>query len=302
MAILLTGRSLAKAGLNASVSICKKLFNFSLPIKIATIGSFYLAFGDRYILNQYTDLTQVGLYALGYKFGFIFMMLSWTPFEKMWDSEKYALHKKPNAKPAYQKTFLYFNLFMITLGLCISLFVKDLLKVMSAPEFHSAYQIVPIIIFAYLFQAWSKYCDFGILLSKKTGQIAVAEAIAVIIITIAYLSLIPKYGVHGAAWATVIGFITRFLWINYKSTQLYNMELPWKKIVFITMTASLFLALSYLLPEDLILSISVRFLLLSLYLFAIFKLPILHEQEKSEIIEKVTQISSKLLRIPPRKN
>lgn len=293
MAVLLTGRSLAKTGLSASIDICKKLFNFSLPIKIATIGSFYLAFGDRYILNQFTDLSQVGLYALGYKFGFIFMMLSWTPFEKMWDTEKYTLHKTPNARAAYQKTFLYFNLFMITLGLCISLFVKDLLKVMSAPEFHSAYEIVPVIIFAYIFQAWAKYCDLGILLSKKTRQIAIAEAIAVIIITIAYLSLIPVYGIHGAAWATVIGFITRFLWINYKSTQLYNMELPWKKIVTVVGIASSFSALSFLLPEDILLSVGSRIILLSLFLLTIFKLPILNKQEKSEISQKGRQLASK---------
>ncbi len=294
MAILLTGRSLTKAGFNASLTICKKLFTFSLPIKIATIGSFYLAFGDRYILNQYTDLSQVGLYALGYKFGFIFMMLSWVPFEKMWDTEKYTLHKTPHAKSAYQKTFLYFNLFMITLGLCISLFVKDLLKIMSAPEFHSAYEIVPIIIFAYIFQAWSKYCDLGILLSKKTAQIAVAETIAVIIITIAYLTLIPTYGIHGAAWATVIGFITRFLWINYKSTQLYNMELPWRKITLALFTAGIFLAISHLLTENIALSISGRSLLLCFYLVAIFNLPILRIHEKNEILEKAKQLRSKL--------
>lgn len=294
MAILLTGRSVAKAGLNVSLDICKKLFNFSLPIKIATIGSFYLAFGDRYILNYYTDLSQVGLYTLGYKFGFIFMMLSWTPFEKMWDTEKYTLHKMPGAKAAYQKTFLYFNIFMITLGLCISLFVKDLLKVMSSPDFHSAYEIVPIIIFAYIFQAWSKYCDLGILLSKKTAQIAIAEAVAVAVITIAYLSLIPTYGIHGAAWATVIGFIARFLWVNYKSTKLYNMELPWNKIVIILAIAAALIVVSYFLSGSIVQSIGTRAILLFLYLSAIFKLPILCTKEKSEIFNNAKLLIRKL--------
>jgi O-antigen/teichoic acid export membrane protein len=293
MAVLLTGRSLIRAGFNASINVCKKLFGFSLPIKIATVGSFYLAFGDRYFLSQFTDLTQVGLYALGYKFGFIFMLLSWTPFEKIWDSEKYAIHKTENAVATYQKTFLYFSIFMVTLGLCISLFVKDLLKIMSAPEFHSAYKIVPIIIFAYLFQAWSKYCDLGILISKKTSHIAIAEAIAVAVITIAYLSLIPIYGIYGAAWSTVIGFIIRFLWINYKGKQLYNMELPWSKVVLLIVPASIGLALSYLVAEEIVLSIGTRILIMCLYLTAIFTLPILSKEEKQEVLKKGKHLTEK---------
>ncbi|MEE9354175.1 MAG: oligosaccharide flippase family protein [Methylococcaceae bacterium] len=293
MAALLTGRSLLHVGFNASIKVCKKLFGFSLPIKIATIGSFYLAFGDRYILNQFTDLTQVGLYALGYKFGFIFMLLSWTPFEKIWDSEKYAIHKTENAVATYQKTFLYFNIIMITLGLCISLFVKDLLKIMSAPEFHSAYKIVPIIIFAYIFQAWSKYCDLGILLSKKTSHIAIAEAIAVVIITIAYLSLIPAYGIYGAAVATVIGFIVRFLWINYKGSQLYNMNLPWRKVIMLVTAASVCLGFSYLVTEDILLSISARMLILCVFIASVFTLPILSREEKQELLQKGKQLTKR---------
>ena len=294
MAVFLTSRSLKLAGFSASISMCKKLFGFSLPIKIATIGSFYLAFGDRYILNHYTDLSQVGLYSLGYKFGFIFMMLSWTPFEKMWDSEKYAIQKTPDARETYQRTFLYFNLFMITLGLCISLFVKDLIRIMSAPEFHSAYSIVPVIIIAYLFQAWSKFCDLGILLSKKTSHLAIAETIAVIVITIAYLGLIPVFGIYGAAWATVIGFISRFLWINHKGSEFYNMQLPWKKIFLIIATAGFCLALSFLTPEKTAMSIGSRIFLLMLYLTAIYNLPILSPYEKQVLLLKAKHLKPKI--------
>lgn len=290
MAILLTGRSILQTGFKATYPICKKLFGFSVPIKIASLGSFYLAFGDRYILNQYTDLTQVGLYSLGYKFGFIFMLLSWTPFEKMWDSEKYHIRKTPNALMTYQKTFLYFNFFMVTLGFCISLFVKDLLSVMSAPEFHKAYSIVPIIIFAYLFQAWSKYCDLGILLSKKTSHLAIAETIAVAVITVAYLSLIPVYGIYGAAWATVAGFITRFLWIHYKGSQYYDMKLPWKKVILLITIAGACLSLSSLAPSATLPSTGIRILILFLYLLLVYFLPILSHSEKQELKQNISRL------------
>lgn len=283
MGIILTGYSLPRTGMRATVATCKKLFNFSLPLKFATLGSFYLAFGDRYILNMYHDLSQVGIYALGYKFGFIFTMLTWTPFEKMWDAEKYTIHNKPDAKIIYQKVFLYLCSILILVGLCISLLTKDLLKIMADPAFLSAHEIVPIIIIAYIFQAFTKYCDLGILLKNKTMQIAHAEMIAVLVITAAYFTLIPAYGVYGAAWATVIGFFARFYWTLRKGKQHYDMELPWVKVGQAATLAIMIFSLSLLIPDDLILSISLRVVLIVSFITTFFALPILSIEQKKEL-------------------
>ena len=74
---------------------------------------------------------------------------------------------------------------------------------MSDPAFLGAHRIVPIIILAYIFQAWTKFCDLGILVNNKTIHIAYAELAAAIIITIAYFTLIPMYGMYGAPWAFI---------------------------------------------------------------------------------------------------
>lgn len=290
MAFISTAYSVSKAGIKISVSTCRNLFSFSFPLKLATIGSFYLTFGDRYILNMYTDLSQVGLYALGYKFGFIFTLLAWTPFEKMWDSEKYLVHKRPEAKRTYQNVFLYISVILVLIGLCISIFSKDLLKIMSDPAFFEAYRIVPVIILAYLFQAWTKYCDFGLLLKKKTIHVAYAEAIAVAVITIAYFMLIPEYGMYGAAWATVIGFAVRFYWTNRMSRMFYDMDLPWKKVNFTVLLAILAFLLSYLVPEDLLISITLRTSIVLLFIVLFFALPILTREDKSDIYDRARKL------------
>ncbi len=286
LASILSVYTLAKVGICPSWQTCKRLFSFSLPLKIATLATFYLTFGDRYFLNSFTSLEQVGLYALGYKFGFIFIMISWQPFEKMWDTEKYLIHKQSNAIQKYQSTFLYINFILIFIGLGIAVFTKDLLKIMSDPAFLNAYQIVPIIILAYIFQAWSKFCNMGILIEKKTMQIAYAEIIASIIITIAYLLLIPEYGMHGAAWATAIGFFFRFLWVHVQSLKLYNMRLPWEKVCFTGAIAIMAYFLSLYAPEDLLQSILARSGIMLLFIAAFALLPILSREEKQLIYNK----------------
>ena len=295
MAILLTGYSLYNAGVRVRLSTCKELFSFSLPLKLASIGSFYLAFGDRYFLNMFADLSQVGIYALGYKFGFIFTMIAWTPFQKMWDAEKYTIHRQSNAIQTYRKVFLYTSSILILFGLCISLFTRDLLRIMSDQAFWDAYKIVPIIIVAYVIQAWSQYCSLGIFLEKKTMQIAYAEIIAVVVITAAYFTLIPKYGMYGAAWATVIGFAARFYWINLKSTRMYDMQLPWSKVGLASLLAVVAFGLSWFAPEGIIASITVRGVIVLGFLMAFFALPILSRDQKDEVWSLILRRKRKIL-------
>jgi len=292
MATALTGYSLSQAGMSVSITTCKKIFSFTLPLIFASLGTFYLTFGDRYILSIYTDFSQVGIYALGYKFGFIFMILSWVPFEKIWDSEKYEIHKRPNAKATYQAYFLYVNIILITLGLCISLFTKDLIKIMADPAFLNAHQVVPIIILAFILQAWTKFCDLGILLKKKTMQIAHAELIAVIVMTFAFFTLIPAYGFYGAAWSAVIGFGTKFYWTYIKAKKLYDMELPWLKVNLTVLLAITFFLISLLIPDEIITSIALRLVLISAFIAAFFALPIFSQHEKEKIRQTILSLKN----------
>ena len=283
MSLILLGYTLPRTGLRVSMKKFRPLFSFSLPLKLATLGSFYLTFGDRYILKVYTDLSQVGIYALGYKFGFIFLLLTWDPFENMWDAEKYAIHKKQDAIAIYQRVFLYTSSILILVGLCISLYSKDLIKVMADPAFLDAYRIVPIIIIAYIIQAWTRYCDFGILLHNKTMQIAYAGMIGVLVISAAYFTLIPLYGIYGAAWSTVIGFLARFLWTYRKGIQHYDMKLPWRKVIATAILALIIYTISLLVPEGIIMSVLLRTALVLLFIVSFFALPIISSDEKNEI-------------------
>ena len=279
--------SFSITGMRITRMACKMIFSFSFPMKLAALGAFYLTFGDRYFLRIYTDLTQVGIYSMGYKFGFVFTLIAWDSFENMWNAEKYAVHNKPDAKRIYQTVFLYMSSILISVGLLISLFIKDLLILISDPAFQSAYKIVPIIILAYIIQSWGRYCDLGILLEQKTSHIAYAHMIAVVVITVAYFTLIPEFGIYGAAWATVIGFTARFYWVNRKGKQYYDMELPWAKIGALGTIASVILITSYFIPEQLALSLLLRFALLLIFLSTFFVLPIFNRNQMCELYKIV---------------
>ncbi|MGB3223462.1 MAG: oligosaccharide flippase family protein, partial [Desulforhopalus sp.] len=163
---------LKDCGLCFSIKKARQLISFSLPLMATGIIAFYITFGDRYFLRVYGGgLTEVGVYSLGYKFGFLLMFLVVSPFSSIWDSEKYNIAKEENAKESFQNIFIIYSTVVILACMVISLYAKDLLRVMSAPEFWGAAKIVPVVLGGYFANALLQYVNFGILLRNKTIEI-----------------------------------------------------------------------------------------------------------------------------------
>ena len=183
MSLALGGYTIWQTGIRFSLKKAKQLVSFSLPLVLTSMVLFYITFGDRYFLRTFGGLAEVGIYSLGYKFGFMFIFLVVQPFNNIWDSEKYNIYKKKAARTEYQKFFLLFSALTIFIGTGISVYVKDLLKIMSDKSFWAAYHVVPIILTAYLTNALSSFANLGILLNNKTIEITYGTILGAIVIT-----------------------------------------------------------------------------------------------------------------------
>lgn len=222
--------TLKDCGICFSVKKARQLISFSLPLMATGLIAFYLTFGDRYFLRLYGGLTEVGVYSLGYKFGFLLMFLVVTPFASIWDTEKYNIVKDENAKESFQNIFIIYSTVVILACMVISLFAKDLLHVMSAPDFWGAAKIVPVILGGYFANALLQYVNFGVLLRNKTIEMTYGTLIAAAVVSVGYVFLIPLYGGMGAAWATLFAFVSRTCWVYWRARRLFDMELRWKSV------------------------------------------------------------------------
>jgi len=255
MVIILGGYTFVHTGWRASVVKAKQLVSFSIPLVLTGIVSFYITFGDRYFLRSIIGIAEVGVYSLGYKFGFILAFLVGAPFGNIWDSEKYKIHRKENAREEYRRIFRGYNLVLFIVVVGISVFVKDLLKIMSASAFWPAANIVPIVLVAYVTNMWTGFTNLGVMLEQKTIEITYGTLMAAALVTAAYLFLIPHFGAMGAAWASLLAFGTRFVWVYWRSKRLYDMGLSWKPVGVLVLLGIIAISLSYLTPDDLLVSL-----------------------------------------------
>ena len=285
MSLVLVWYTLAKTGLHLSPAKAKELLQFSLPLIFTSLITFYITFGDRYFLRLFSGLSEVGIYALGYKFGFLLMFLVVEPFSNIWNSEKYRVYQQADAKKIFQNVFLAFSLAIILVFVGISLFVKDVLMIMSIPTFWPAYKVVPVILMAYALNAWVYYANFGILIQKKTIEITYGTIIAAVFVTLGYVLLIPPFGALGAAWATVLAFGSRCAWVTIRSAKLYDMGLPWGTVGGLAAYAVLIVwAGSVLITTDqLLVSVAAHCGLALVFLGGLLLLPILPAPWRREL-------------------
>jgi O-antigen/teichoic acid export membrane protein len=231
VAIGLTGFLIRRVGIEFSTEKFRRMLVFGGPLVPWMLGSFVLVFSDRFFLNHYIDTSTVGIYSLAYKFAFLLSVLAYTPFETVWSSQRFEVAKQPDASEIYARVFLYLNVILGGVGLVVALFVRDFLSVMSAPGFLSAYHLVPLLLAAQIVFSWSGYWSLGIVISGRTKVLGTGAVVLVPLTLVLNYLLIPRFGMYGAAWATLVAYTIRFFWIYRFGQVYYPIRYNWASIV-----------------------------------------------------------------------
>src|SRR5579872_4383754 len=183
------------------------LVRFGSPLIFTSASAFVLNFADRFFLQRYTNISTVGIYALGYKFGFMLSFLIIQPFIMIWGARMYQIAKQENSGETFSRLFAYFLLVLTAAALALSLVIRNVIAIIAPPQYFDAYRIVPVVALAYVFYGIAYYFQTGIYISKKTIYLGIlGTASAAVNIGLDFL-LIPRYAALGAAWATVLSFI-----------------------------------------------------------------------------------------------
>ena len=259
----------------------RDLLRYGVPLMATQIATFATTFSDRFFLQVWADEAVVGLYNLAYQFGFIMVMVGYGPIEQIWGPKRFAIAKQPNSDDILSRGFLLINVVMISVAVAIALFVKDLLRIMATPDFHSAYQVVPLILLAYILASWATIQDIGVLVREKTKYIAIANFVVALAAIFGYFIFIPRFFEWGAAGVTLVAFALQFALVYWFSQRLWRVNYRWKPVLLLIGWAAAVVVFGILLPDmPIVSSILVRSGLGLSFLGGIWLLPILGAEDK----------------------
>jgi O-antigen/teichoic acid export membrane protein len=204
-----TPYTLGHAARPAMRGIATETMRFGFPILVLEAGWWVLDTSDRFILRHYQAASVVALYSVGYALGRLLIMLSvsidqaWTPFffERAKDDDAEA-----RRLAAYAAT--YFTLIVAGAGVVIAVFAREAVLLFGGRSYLDAARVTPVIVLASVIQGMFYVPSRGLLLKKRTFLLTYVVIAAAVVNVGLNLVVIPKWGMMGAALATVAGYAT----------------------------------------------------------------------------------------------
>ncbi|HID12177.1 MAG TPA: hypothetical protein EYP17_12925, partial [Candidatus Latescibacteria bacterium] len=185
----------------------KRMLRFGLPLLPASLAIWILTWSDRYLLRLLTNYSEVGLYDVAYKFGMIVNMVLVTPFRTAWLPFLFSVRDNPDSERIYGTVLTYFLIAAMALFLLLSLFSREIVRLLTTPDYLPAHRAIPLIALGYLCYGVYYIVDAGVLLEGKTQFYPLITGAGAALNVGLNLWLIPRFGMMGAALATLIAYV-----------------------------------------------------------------------------------------------
>jgi O-antigen/teichoic acid export membrane protein len=251
-------------GIGYSTRMLKEALGFGLPKVPHGLAYQVLNLADRKILDHFTTRAEVGLYHVGYMFGTgIKFFLS--AFELAWSPFVYSLLAQPDAARTLARLVTYVAAAFVGAGVLIAVLGRELLVLMTASTFHAAYPVIPVIVLAYLIQGVFTLTSIGIGISKKAYYYPVLTFAAAFVNVTMNFALIPRFGMMGAAWATVGGYAVMAALGYHFANRHYPIPFEWKRLGVIAFAGGIAFAASRVAGEPSWSSVLLKLGALALY-------------------------------------
>lgn len=197
-AIGLTYYMFKKCGLGFDLHLFKMMFMYSFPLWLAGSVALFNNMGNRYFINIFSGLSDVGLFELGYKFASLILVLFWGPFNNWWQVERYKIFRSKEFGDNFQDVFYLVVVALSVLCVGSVYFSWSVIDVMASDEFEGAALGVAPLSFAVAAFCLAQFLEFNFLVSDRTNLLFIYKVFTGIVLVLLYFIIVPNYGFVGA--------------------------------------------------------------------------------------------------------
>jgi O-antigen/teichoic acid export membrane protein len=213
-----------------SRAVLREALGFGLPRVPHSVAQQIIGFADRYFLNAYGTLRDVGLFSIGASFG-LALKFFLSAFESAWTPFFLGLMRERDAQRVYStiSTYVLALLVLLVAGVCAT--APAVVRLFTTAQFHSAAAVTPWIALGVMFQGIYLLGSIGLVITKRTKVYPLSTGAAATVSVVANMLLIPRYGIMGAAWANTIAYATLATGTVGVSWYVYRIPYEWGRLL-----------------------------------------------------------------------
>lgn len=218
-----------EVGFNSGVA--QTLFQFGYPFIFSGLAYWVLGSIDRWMIAQLSNMDEVGLYGIAFKFAAIVMFLN-TAFGQAWSPWAMKVRaERSDYRKVYSEVFSVWFLLLTLAGCVLSMFAKELLVLTTPERYWPAANILIVAVLGVVFLGTTQITAVGISLEKRTRIFAVSAWIAAALNVALNIVLIPRLGALGAALATTVTYFGLSGAYLYWTQRIHPLPLDWNQLL-----------------------------------------------------------------------
>ncbi len=275
--------------------LIKEVFRFALPIVPYALSGIITGFTGRYFVNYYQGLETTAVFNIGFLIGSFMQMVvmsinsAWTPF-----FNQKAQENKEDTLITFSKLTTYYTLTILFLSLIIIFFSEEAILLLATKKYLGGLKIVPIIVISYLLNGLYFMFAVKIFYVKTANKfLARMNIIAAIINIIICFILIPKFGIVGAAWTSLIYFAIIAVSAFFISQKTYYIPYEYPRLLLLFITWGVFFGLYFvirLFSFSIIQGIAIKLGLIILFLLSLYWFKFMRKSEIDNIKDIIRKV------------
>jgi O-antigen/teichoic acid export membrane protein len=201
-----------------------------MPLVPAALFLWAINYSDRIFIGQFKGQAEVGIYSMAVRVASVIVFLM-TAFQLAWPAFAYSIRDDDEAKRTYSFVLTYLLFVTCWISLALGALAPWIVDVLATHKFARAAEAVPLLAFATAAYSGYSVIAIGIGRARRTRRNWVVAGAAAVVNVALNLVLIPRYGMMGAAVATIVAYVALFvgMWLNSRSV--YPVAYQWRRVL-----------------------------------------------------------------------
>ena len=228
--LALLGYRREQLGLQLDRGLLQRMNHFGMPLVPSALLLWVTNFSDRFFLVKLRGTAEVGLYSPGVRIASA-MLLLLTAFRMAWPAFAYSIESDEEARRTYAWVLTYLVVLTTWIATALTLLSPWLVAWLTDPEFASSSRVVGPLAFAAVSFGGFIVLSIGIGRARRTQFNWVITGAAAVVNVTLNLTLIPFYGMMGAAIATVAAYTVMFAGMAWWAQRIFPCPYQWRRVL-----------------------------------------------------------------------
>ena len=184
-------------------ALFKKMLQYSLPLLVLGVAGIMNQTLDKilfpFLMPGEVGAAELGIYGATSKIAMVMLMFT-QAFRYAYEPFIFAQHKDKSSLEAYADAMKFFVIFSLLIFLGMVLYI-DVLKYIIQHDYWVGLNVVPIVLFSFIFQGIFFNLSLWYKLTDKTMYGAWFSVLGTVIIVIGNIILVPIFSYTGSAWS-----------------------------------------------------------------------------------------------------